>query len=194
MEKGAKYIILTVIIGIFVMILLTFCIRRMFGPQPPHHLDLTQQAHEEILKTFQSTTNNFTIWPERYDLPAYECLYGSTGIKNNDPQGRDLYFVYNVRCINTNAGDCNETNQWKIGKFENSIFIRHGDFAFRDISFYVAKDTQSGEYLFEVVACYGNDDTIKSSDCPSNLKVWGNKSMILKVTNDFWTKLIQNRF
>jgi hypothetical protein len=136
--------------------------------------DLTQQAQDQISTTFRQTTNNFAIYPSRYDMQPATTLITSAGIKNNDPEGRDLEFIVVIRCLGTDAigGDCNiHGNYWEVTFPNTSTYAPHNIVAFRDITFQVKQGTPNGNYLFEAVACYADPDStgfddIKASECP----------------------------
>jgi hypothetical protein len=142
-------------------------------------MDLTQQAHDEISRAFRQTENNLALWPERYDLLAGQALITSAGVKNNDPQKRDLYFVITVKCAGTNAsgGNCNNPNQWEILYTNTSISVKHGEVGFRDIIFSALPNTPYGDYIFDVMACYSESSSITTNDCSAS-NLWAQPQRI----------------
>lgn len=139
--------------------------------------DLTQQAQDQISTTFRQTTNNFAIYPSRYDMQPATTLITSAGIKNNDPEGRGLYFVVVIKCLGTDAigGTCeNHGPHWEIVYPNSTTYAPHNIVAFRDITFQVKQGTPNGNYLFEAVACYEIADTITAAECYAGVDGSGN--------------------
>ncbi|MCD6590850.1 MAG: hypothetical protein J7K72_02665 [Candidatus Aenigmarchaeota archaeon] len=174
-KKGAIQLSLGFIITIvFAVVLLSLAItwlRSTITGISGLTVDLTQQAQSEIAKTFQNTQKNFAIWPSRYELHPGSELIMAAGIKNNDEEGRTLYFVINMKLTSTDANvDEDEVNTEWITVPQVATKIDPAATATRDIAVKVPSNAPQGSYLFDVYACYGTSasEAGNTKDCDIN--------------------------
>lgn len=145
--------IVTVVFAVVLLSLAIFWLRNFFIGLEPLTVDLTQQAQSEIAKTFQNTDKNFAVWPSRYTIQPGKKLIMAVGIRNNDKEGRVLYFVVNMKTTSTDSGTA-DSDSWILVP-GTATKIDPSSSATRDITLNIPSSAKQGNYLFDVYACYG---------------------------------------
>jgi hypothetical protein len=169
--------IITVVFAVVLLSLAIFWLRSFFISLEPLTVDLTQQAQSEIAKTFQNTDKNFAVWPSRYTIQPSNKLIMAAGIRNNDKEGRDLYYVVNMKATSTDTtADLAKINSDWVLVPGLATKVDASSSATRDMSLNIPSDAPQGNYLFDVYACYGTSATEagEPSDCDiQSSNVWG---------------------
>lgn len=176
-KKGAIELslgfIITVVFAVVLLSLAIFWLRNFFIGLEPLTVDLTQQAQTEIAKTFQNTDKNFAIWPSRYTIQPGKKLIMAAGIRNNDEQGRVLYYVVNMEITSTDSGESLESvNDWVLVPGA-ATKIDPASSATRDLTLNIPANAKQGNYLFDVYACFGAG-TASAAGLPSNCNINAN--------------------
>ncbi|HDD46520.1 MAG TPA: hypothetical protein ENG42_03515 [Candidatus Aenigmarchaeota archaeon] len=166
--------------------------------------DLTQQARNELQRTFGGTGENFAIFPSSYELEAGKGIRMLGGIKNNAADGQDHRFVINVvpSAASPNVcpeGDISEcelaggggitleefmTSWLTWDKTKKPIKIgQTGEFW---LEIKTPANTPKGTYMFNVYACYDSGGEVPrydecNEDTPTD-KIWGaEKQLVITV-------------
>jgi cytoskeletal protein RodZ len=165
--------IVTVVFAVVLLSLAIVWLRGMFANIDVVANDMTRQAQEEISKTFSETTSNFAVRPARPEVTRGTKLIVQAGVKNNDPSGKTLNFVINVKPGNTNT---------KITKEELGIWITQttetyagpNEVAYRDVIIKVPQTAETGSYMFDVFACASETPGMDPSTCDTtSTNKWG---------------------
>ena len=100
----------------------------------------------------------------------------AAGIRNNDKEGRVLYYVVNMKCTSTDADiELSDVNKWVLVP-GTATKIDAASSATRDLTLNIPSDAPQGNYLFDVYACYGESATEAGdpSECDINSgNIWG---------------------
>jgi hypothetical protein len=179
-EKGAIDLslgfIITVVFAVVLLSLAIFWLRGFFVQLEPLTVDLTQQAQSEIAKVFQNTDKNFAVWPSKYTIMPGKKLIMAAGIRNNDKEGRNLYYVVNMKITATDASiQLSSVDGWILVP-GNATRVPAAGTANRDIALNVPSDAPQGNYLFDVYSCYGTSTTEagRPADCSiDSMNLWG---------------------
>lgn len=179
-RKGAIQLslgfIITVVFAVVLLSLSIYWLRGFFTSLEPLTVDLTQQAQSEIAKVFQNTDKNFAIWPARYTVSPGKKLIMAAGIRNNDQEGRILYYVINMKATSTDSGETIENvNKWVLVPGIGTK-IDPAATANRDLTLNIPSVAKQGNYLFDVYACYGTSAaaTGDPANCDINAaNIWG---------------------
>jgi hypothetical protein len=179
-KKGAIELslgfIITVVFAVVLLSLAIYWLRGFFVGLEPLTVDLTQQAQSEIAKVFQNTDNNFAIWPSRYTIQPGSKLIMTTGIRNNDVEGRNLYYVVNMKITSTDTSmGLAAIDGWVLVP-GSATKIDASSTANRDLTLNIPSDAPQGNYLFDVYACYGESVSSAGTpaDCDINAgNIWG---------------------
>lgn len=169
--------IVTVVFAVVLLSLAIFWLRNFFIGLEPLTVDLTQQAQSEIAKTFQNTDKNFAIWPSRYTIQPGKKLIMAAGIRNNDKEGKILYYVVSMKASSTDTtATLEDVNKWVLVP-GTATKIDPTSSATRDITLNIPSDARQGNYLFDVYACYdvspGGVGTPANCGIESGQKIWG---------------------
>lgn len=208
-RKGAFELSLSfIIIVVFAIVLLTLGItwlRGIISSVTGLTDDLTQQASSKLQDTFQQTTQNFGIYPSRWEMDRGKTLKMSAGIKNNAPDSQNHLFVINViptavsSDILRNYPGCTGIDACSITVDGQNMLLK--DFVLRWATFskspFIVEKTQvgysyititvptsapSGTYMFSVVACRTDGTSITSSDqCMPTTLNWGGSAQPLEI-------------
>ena len=162
-RKGAIQLslgfIITVVFAVVLLSLAIYWIQNFFIGLEPLTVDLTQQAEEKISEIFQETNKNFAVWPSRYTVKPGRKLIMSAGIRNNDQEGRILYYVINMKITSTDSGtSLDSVDDWILvpGVATKIDPSATGN---RDLTLNIPNDARQGNYLFDVYACYGESSS-----------------------------------
>ena len=188
-RKGAFQLSLGFIIGlIFAVIVLTLAvmwIRETFSGVSVLTDDLRQNAQNTLASTFDNEKSNFDVSPKRYDLDPGKGVILSAGIKNDAddaqahqfvirmyPGTADQQIVENYGC--TDFSTCDglkaDMNRWLT--YIHEIYrIEPNAKRFWDITVTFPEDVPKGTYMYDLVACEGNDVTFDS--CDRSSANWG---------------------
>jgi hypothetical protein len=198
-RKGAIELSLGFIVAVvFAVVLLSLAIywlNQVMGGIGGLTDDLTQQAQSKLQETFQSSQNNFAIWPDRYSLDKGRELKMSAGIKNDADDGEPHRFVINVIPAAASQGPCpggdlascptvkSSMEDWVTG-FTGPVLIQSNKLGYRTISVKIPNNAVSGTYIFNVVACGDiQPDPITSSlACTETTLNWGSSAQQLTIT------------
>lgn len=159
--------IVTVVFAVVLLSLAIFWLRNFFVGLEPLTVDLTQQAQGEIAKTFQNTDKNFAIWPSRYTIQPGKKLIMAAGIRNNDKDGRVLYYVVNMKTTSTDS-DTTDSDSWILVP-GTATKIDPSSSATRDLTLNVPSNAKQGNYLFDIYACYGTSSS--DAGIPDNCNI-----------------------
>jgi hypothetical protein len=169
-RKGAIQLSLGFIVAVvFAVVLLSLAIvwlRGVFIGFGSLTNDLTQQAHTELEKTFRQTTSNFAVWPSRYELQPGTTLILSAGIKNNDPEGKSLYFIVNLQPSATDAigATTSQMIDW-VTVPQEPTWARPNEVAYRDITINIPANAPHGNYIYDVLACFSESSGMIPESC-----------------------------
>lgn len=165
--------IVTVVFAVVLMSLAIVWVRGMFTDIGNIAVDMTAQAQEEISKTFSETTSNFAVRPARPDVTRGTSLKVQAGIKNNDPSGKTLRYVINIKAGNTNT---------KVTKEEMAKWITQttetaagpNQIAYRDVVITIPQTAETGAYMFDVFACASETSGLDLTTCDTtSSNLWG---------------------
>ncbi len=203
-KKGAFELSLSfIIIVVFAIVLLTLGItwlRGIIGGITILTDDLTQQANSKLQDTFQQTTQNFGIYPSRWEMTPGKALKMSAGVKNNAADGNTHLYVVNViptavssdilrsKCpgssdIDTCTVSMNfqgETlkqfmRSWVTLALNDPYSVEPTRTVFNYITVNVPSTAPLGTYMFGVMACKTDGTSITQSQClpATTTGVWG---------------------
>jgi hypothetical protein len=198
-RKGAIELSLGFIVAVvFAVVLLSLAIlwlQGIIGNIGSLTDDLTQQAQSKLQETFQTTQNNFAVWPDRYNLDRGKELKLSSGIKNDAEDGQNHQFVINVvpaaasrgPCASGDIGSCTAPGGKSLSEFmQNWVswdnqpgVIQINRVGYRTISVNVPPNAVAGTYIFNVIACM---DMYSYSECTSQTLNWGGSAQQLTIT------------
>jgi len=198
-QKGAIELSLGFIVAVvFAVVLLSLAIlwlQGIIGNIGGLTDDLTQQAQSKLQETFQSTQNNFAIWPDRYNLDRSKELKMSAGIKNDADDGQNHQFVINVvpaaasrgPCASGDISTCTGPGGASMTEFmqgwaswdNQAGIIQINRVGYRTISVKVPSNAVSGTYIFNVIACM---DVSSYSACTPQTLNWGGSAQQLTIT------------
>jgi len=176
-KKGAIELslgfIVTVVFAVVLLSLAIVWIRGMFINIDVIAVDMTRQAQEEISKTFSETSSNFAVRPARPDVIRGTKLIVQAGLKNNDPSGKSLNFVVNIKAGNTNTQVTKEKMATWITQ-ATETYAGPNEIAYRDIIITIPKDAETGSYMFDVFACASETSAPTQSSCDTTSSSrWG---------------------
>jgi len=179
-KKGAIELslgfIITVVFAVVLLSLAIFWIRGFFTGLEPLTVDLRNQAQSEISKVFQTTDKKLAVWPDKQKVSPNTNLIMSAGIRNNDKEGRNLYFVLNMKATSTDTSmDLSQINKWVLVP-SDATRADASTTATSDITLRIPSDVPQGNYMFKVYACYGTtaSETGDPKDCDINSgNPWG---------------------
>jgi hypothetical protein len=157
--------------------------------------DLTQQAQSKLQETFQTTQNNFAVWPDRYNLDRGRELKMSAGIKNDAEDGQNHQFIINVvpaaasktPCPSGDISSCTGPGGASVKDFmqgwaswdNQAGIIQINRVGYRTISVKVPANAVAGTYIFNVIACM---DISSYNACTPQTLNWGGSAQQLTVT------------
>ena len=199
-SKGAIQMSLGFIIAVvFAVILLSLVIiwlRGMMGGISGLTTDLTQQARNELQRTFGGTGESFSVFPTNYETEAGKGFSSLIGIKNNAADGAGHKFVVNIEpaaasiCGDNDLKGCSFGNIQNIYNFMKSWLtwvktpIQIGSMKDNQFQYKIQPppNTPRGTYMFLVYACYDNAGTVPSADeCNENTpseSVWSTPKQV----------------
>ncbi|MCX6817428.1 MAG: hypothetical protein NTU57_01070 [Candidatus Aenigmarchaeota archaeon] len=165
--------IVTVVFAVVLLSLAIVWLRGMFANIDVVAVDLTTQAQEEIGKTFSETTSNFAVRPARPDVTRGTSLKVQAGIKNNDPSGKTLRYVVNIKAGNTNTQVTKEEmTKWITQTTETAA--GPNQIAYRDVVITIPQSAETGAYMFDVFACASETSGLDPATCDTTSNnLWG---------------------
>jgi len=182
MRKGAFELSMSFIITIvFAVVMLTLALTWLQGyfQQTNDMSDqLFKQGQTKLQQLFSEGTDNFYIWPDRYELVLAKDtkLAFAVGLKNDADDGEDHKFAVNVYATQVPARMTTaNVNKWiEFDRTAKTITIGNGD-PTRKISISIPKNVTKGNYFFQVAACWDMDGKEpKSSACNGDSdNIWG---------------------
>jgi len=199
-RKGAIELSLGFIVAVvFAVVLLSLAIlwlNNLFPQFMSITDDLTQQSQSKIQETFQTTQNNFAVWPDQYSLDRGRELRMSAGIKNDAEDGQNHNFVINVAPAAASRGVCpspgtidtctapggkllKEFMQEWISWDSSPGIIQINRVGYKKISLKVPSNAVSGTYIFNVVAC---KDVYTYTECTPQTLNWGGSAQQITIT------------
>ncbi|MCK5023452.1 MAG: hypothetical protein KAS04_04740 [Candidatus Aenigmarchaeota archaeon] len=168
--------IITVVFAVVLLSLTIYWIQGFFTGLEPLTVDLTQQAQDEISKVFRTSDKNFAIWPSRYTLDPGSKIIMSAGIKNNDKEGRKLFYVISVISSSTDTSlDTDDMQKWVLVPGDATT-IDPAASTNVDMAIDIPSNTPQGNYLFKAYACYGTTaaEAGDPEDCTiESVNIWG---------------------
>lgn len=176
-KKGAIELslgfIVTVVFAVVLLSLAIVWVRGMFGNIDSIAVDMTRQAQEEISKTFSETTSNFAVRPARPEVTRGTKLIVQAGLKNNDPSGKSLNYVINIKAGNTNTKITKATmEQWITQTTET--YAGPNEVAYRDVIITIPQTAETGAYMFDVFACASETAGLAPAECDTtSSNRWG---------------------
>lgn len=182
MQKGAFELSMSFIITIvFAVVMLTLALTWLQGyfQQTNDMSDqLFKQGQTKLQNLFAEGTDNFYIWPDRYDLELSKDtkLAFAVGLKNDADDGENHKFAVNVYATQVPAGmTVAGVNKWvEFDRTAKTITIGDAD-PTRKVSLTVPKNAKKGNYFFQVAACWDMDGKAPtSSACNGDSdNIWG---------------------
>lgn len=176
-KKGAIELslgfIVTVVFAVVLLSLAIVWLRGMFIDIGGIAVDMTVQAREEISKTFSETTSNFAVRPARPEVTRGSKLIVQAGIKNNDPSGKMLRYVINIKAGNTNTqATKEEMAKWITQTTETAA--GPNEIAYRDVVIAIPQNAETGAYMFDVFACASETSGMNPATCDTtSSNMWG---------------------
>ena len=175
--------IVTVVIAVVLLSLALTWLRGMFGGIGGLTEDLTQQAQAKLRESFRGGEINFAIWPSQWEVQKGGSVKLSAGILNNAEDGEDHYYVINVIPAQCPKNDC-EKNKPEITFDKTKTKVAPGTEAFKYIEVSIPTRSDSGTYIFNVVACYdagnGIENVPNSDECDTtHPNLWGNPQQLI---------------
>ena len=167
-RKGAIQMSLGFIVAVvFAVVLLSLAIiwiRGMFADVNIVVQDMTRQAQEELGKVFSETTSNFAVRPSRPEVRRGTQLIVQAGLKNNDPSGKDLYFVTHIKAADTNTNvPVSTMDTWVTQSTET--FAGPNNLAYRDVIITIPYNAETGAYMFDVFSCSSETSGLSVTGC-----------------------------
>jgi len=176
-KKGAIELslgfIVTVVFAVVLLSLAIVWVRGMFVNIGGIAVDMTVQARDEISKTFSETTSNFAVRPARPDVTRGTSLKVQAGVKNNDPSGKMLKYVINIKAGNTNTKVTKEEmTKWITQTTETAA--GPNQIAYRDVVITIPQSAETGAYMFDVFACASETAGLNLATCDTtSSNLWG---------------------
>jgi len=182
MRKGAFELSMSFIITIvFAVVMLTLALTWLQGyfQQTNDMSDqLFKQGQTKLQTLFAEGTDNFYIWPDRYDLELSKDtkIAFAVGLKNDADDGENHKFAVNIYATQVPSGmTVGVVNKWvEWDRTTKTLAIGYDDTT-RKITMTLPKSAKKGNYFFQVVACWDMDGKDpKSSSCNADSDdVWG---------------------
>ncbi|MBM3304141.1 MAG: hypothetical protein FJY76_03515 [Candidatus Aenigmarchaeota archaeon] len=198
-DLSVSFIIVIVIAVVLLTLGITW-LRGIIGGITGLTDDLTQQASSKLQDTFQQTTQNFGIYPSRWEMTPGKNLKMSAGIKNNAADGNTHQYVVNViptavssdilrnKCAgSSDIETCTVSINYQgetLAQFMKSwvTLSMNGPFSveatrtvFNYITVSVPSNAPLGTYMFGVMACKVDGTGMTQSQCipTATTGVWG---------------------
>jgi hypothetical protein len=191
---------------VFAVVLLTLSVtwvQDLFGGVVTLTDDLTQDAHNKLQEEFRSTSKNFAVWPSRRTQNAGTTVILSAAVDNDADDGETHEFLINIipsaasasvcpggeldTCVSPAGDSLKEYMErwvtWDFGKRAVSI----NTIGFWDITVEVPSDVMKGQYMFNVIACWdededGNQMVPSVGSCEATAEnIWGGSAQPLTI-------------
>lgn len=199
MRKAAIQLSLGFIVAVvFAVVLLSLALtwlHGIFGGFTTITDDLTQQAQNKLIETFERTNSNFAVWPNRYTLKRGKGVKFSVGIRNNAEDGLDHTFVINIIPAAASKDVCPEGDvrycsapggeslydfmlDWVTWDRSSSV-IQINSVGYKTIEIRPDSNARLGTYIFNIVAC---KDMSSYTSCTPQTLNWGGSAKQFTLT------------